>query len=46
MRLVDMEKNYSYISINKGELFIPASIENRSIGFNSDISDAINQLIR
>ena len=46
MRLVDMEKNYSYISINKGELFIPASIEKRSIGFNSGISDAINHLIR
>ena len=46
MRLVDMEKDYSYISINKGELFIPASIENRSIGFSSDISDAINYLIR
>ena len=46
MNLVDMEKNYSYISINKGELFIPASIEKRSIGFNSGISDAISHLIR
>lgn len=41
MDMVASNKNAKYISINKGEIFIPESIYERSIGIDADITSVI-----
>lgn len=38
-------KNACYVCINKGQIYIPNEIKNRSLGFNADISNIINKLL-
>lgn len=45
MQLVAGNENSHYITINKGQLYIPDAIADRSIGFSSTITDAFNALI-
>lgn len=45
MQLVASNPKNRYITINKGQLSIPATIGDRSIGFSSTIIDAFNALI-
>lgn len=46
MELVAMEGTCTYITVNRGELFIPASIRERSIGFDCGIDEAVHYLSR
>lgn len=41
MRLVEAEPNASYVTFNKGELYIPAAIADKSIGVDGDLAEAI-----
>lgn len=44
MQLVADNKNSHYLTINKGQLYIPDAIVDRSIGFSSSILDAFTEL--
>lgn len=46
MNLTSYEENATYISLNKGELYIPDEIEARSIGINGDIAEVLEQLMK
>ena len=44
MQLVYQEPNAFYITINRGELYIPAAIQNKSIGINGNLNDVLPQI--
>lgn len=41
MRLVEATPNARYVTFNKGEIYIPDAIAERSIGVDSDLGEAI-----
>lgn len=45
MQLASAEPNCTYITFNKGELYIPAEIASKSIGVDGDIAASINGII-
>ena len=45
MELVSREPNAIYITFNKGEIYIPNEISNKSIGIDEDISIALQKII-
>ena len=45
MNIVASSQNSHYITINKGQIMIPDQISDRSIGFDSSISLAFNELL-
>lgn len=45
MQLVASSPNIHYITINKGQLFIPDSIKDRSIGYSASIGTAFKELL-
>lgn len=46
MRLVASEPNASYITFNKGEIYIPEEIAEKSIGVDGDISQALHEIMK
>lgn len=46
MQLVDSEPNAFYITFNKGEVFIPPQIQDRSIGVDGLLSDIFGELMK
>ena len=46
MRLAASEPNSSYITFNKGEVYIPEEIAENSIGVDGDISQALHEIIK
>lgn len=46
MELAAAEKNAVYITFNKGELFIPEKIKDKSIGIDGDIGVALEQIVK
>lgn len=44
MQLAMAEANCTYITFNKGELYIPAELMDKSIGVDGDIAEAINKI--
>lgn len=45
MELVSKEQNATYITINKGEIYIPNAIQNKSFGIDGDLTDILSQLV-
>lgn len=45
MQLILSNPNYCYITINRGQVFIPEQIADRSIGFDSSLGTAFKELI-
>lgn len=45
MRLVAAETLAKYITFNKGEVYIPKEIQNKSIGVDQDIAVALNEIL-
>ncbi|MDW8802370.1 hypothetical protein P8V03_14565 [Clostridium sp. A1-XYC3] len=47
MKLTNMEKNATYITLNKGgDLYIPEAIAAKSIGIDGDIAEVLQQLVQ
>ncbi len=46
MKLAATEPKAIYITFNKGELFIPEEIKNKSIGIDGDIALSLKQIVR
>lgn len=46
MNLAAAEPNCTYITFNKGELYIPVELENKSIGVDGDIAEAISEIAK
>ncbi|AZH29594.1 Sir2 family NAD-dependent protein deacetylase [Paenibacillus sp. M-152] len=46
MQLTHLEEYASYITLNKGELYIPDAIAAKSIGFDGDIAEVLQQLVQ
>lgn len=46
MNITYQEKNATYISLNKGELFIPQEIADKSIGIDGDTAEVLQELIQ
>lgn len=46
MKLAEKEPNSTYITFNKGELFIPEGIKEKSIGIDDDIAFALEQIMK
>lgn len=46
MTLAAKEPNTTYITINLGEVYIPDSIKNKSIGINASLDIALNQILQ
>lgn len=46
MELVRVEENATYISLNKGELYIPVAIADKSIGIDGDTAEALRELVQ
>jgi NAD-dependent SIR2 family protein deacetylase len=46
MKLTNNEENATYITINKGELYIPDGIATKSIGIDGDIAQVLQQLVQ
>lgn len=44
MQLAMAEPNSTYITFNKGELYIPAELAEKSIGVDGDIAEAIHEI--
>lgn len=44
MRLVKSEPHALYITINKGEIYIPKSIQSKSYGLDGDLTEILKQL--
>lgn len=44
MRLVDMEPNAVYITINLGELYIPENIREKSFGVDGHLGEVLSRL--
>ena len=41
MRLVEATPNAHYVTFNKGEIYIPETIAEKSIGVDGDLGEAI-----
>lgn len=46
MQMTHGEENFTYITLNKGELYIPDEIASKSIGFDGDTAEVLHQLVR
>ncbi|MBZ5749606.1 Sir2 family NAD-dependent protein deacetylase [Metabacillus rhizolycopersici] len=46
MRLTNIEEYATYITLNKGELYIPDEIAAKSIGINGDTAEVLQQLVQ
>ncbi|WP_339229457.1 Sir2 family NAD-dependent protein deacetylase [Oceanobacillus sp. FSL K6-2867] len=46
MDITNAEKNATYITLNKGELYIPEEIAAKSIGINGDTAEVLQQLVQ
>ena len=46
MQLAASEPNAVYITFNKGEVYIPAEIQEKSIGVDGDIAEALHKILR
>lgn len=46
MKLTSYEENATYITLNKGELYIPDEIASKSIGINGDTTEVLQQLAK
>ncbi|URZ05191.1 Sir2 family NAD-dependent protein deacetylase [Clostridium felsineum] len=46
MNLVNHEKQATYITVNKGEIYIPNEIYAKSIGIDDDIEKVLRQLVK
>lgn len=46
MELAYAEENFTYITLNKGEVYIPAAIANKSIGIDGDTAEVLHQLVQ
>lgn len=46
MRLTNLEEYATYITLNKGELYIPDEIAAKSIGINGDTAEVLQQLVQ
>lgn len=44
MRLVQSEPNATYVTVNLGEVFVPAPIATKSFGIDGRIDDALRQI--
>lgn len=44
MGLVVQEPDYTYVSVNLGELFIPGEIQSRSFGLDGYLEPVLSQL--
>ncbi|MCH1624397.1 Sir2 family NAD-dependent protein deacetylase [Ferdinandcohnia quinoae] len=46
MKLTSHEENATYITLNKGELYIPEVIASKSIGIDGDTAEVLQQLVQ
>lgn len=46
MNLTNVEEYATYITLNKGEVYIPEAIADKSIGIDGDIADVLQQLVK
>lgn len=46
MKLTNFEENATYITFNKGELYIPDAIASKSIGIDGNIAEVLEQLVQ
>jgi NAD-dependent SIR2 family protein deacetylase len=46
MRLTNYEENATYITFNKGEIYIPDSIAAKSIGIDGNIAEVLEELVK
>lgn len=46
MQLVSVEPLAKYITFNKGEIYIPQEIQNKSIGVDEDIAIALDKILK
>ncbi|MGK9184746.1 hypothetical protein KXS12_21130 [Priestia filamentosa] len=46
MQLTHLEEHATYITLNKGELYIPDAIAAKSIGINGDTAEVLQQLVQ
>ena len=46
MQLVSVEPLAKYITFNKGEIYIPQEIKNKSIGVDQDIAVALSNIVK
>lgn len=46
MQLVSVEPQAKYVTFNKGEIYIPKEIKNKSIGVDQDIMIALNNIVK
>lgn len=46
MELTHLEENATYITLNKGELYIPNVIADKSIGIDGDIAEVLENLVQ
>ena len=46
MQLVSVESLAKYITFNKGEIYIPQEIQNKSIGVDEDIAIALDKILK
>lgn len=46
MQLTAAEPNATYITFNKGEIYIPKEIESKAIGVDEDIAKAIEEILK
>ena len=46
MRLTNFEENATYITVNKGELYIPNEIADKSIGIDGNIAEMLEELVK
>lgn len=45
MNLVNQEPNATYVTVNKGEVYIPEVIKHKSIGIDGDIAEVLQQFV-
>jgi hypothetical protein len=46
MKLTNVEEYATYITLNKGEIYIPDAIAAKSIGVDGDIAEVLQQLVQ
>lgn len=46
MELTYLEQNATYITLNKGQVYIPEAIASKSIGVDADLADVLAQLVQ
>lgn len=46
MRLTNFEENATYITVNKGELYIPNEIADKSIGIDGNVAEMLEELVK